>query len=122
MSSRTRSHGGLPGESAKSTPHDTGLAAIWINEPGRSRIAPSWPAAQFLGSSRRAPDHEPGLPLPSLARTRHHIRVVGRVLLVNCDAVTVWSTVNGAANESVLSTWMVYVAAPLTSLQSKVIV
>src|SRR5262245_62066260 len=107
MSSRTCSHGGLPGESAKSTPHDTGLAAIWIDEPGRSRIAPSWPVGQFLSSNRLAPDQEPGLPLASLARTRHHIRVVGSVLLVNCDAVTVWSTVNGAANVSELSTWMV---------------
>jgi hypothetical protein len=60
-----------------------------------------------LSSKRLAPDQVPGLPLPSLARTRHHIRVVGSVPVVNCEAVTVWSTVNGAANVSVVSTWMV---------------
>jgi hypothetical protein len=33
------------------------------------------------------------------ARTRHHIVLVGSTLVLNCDAVTVWFTINGLGNE-----------------------
>jgi hypothetical protein len=38
-----------------------------------------------------------------LARTRHHIRVVGSVLEVYCETLIVWFTVNGAEKLSVSS-------------------
>jgi hypothetical protein len=37
------------------------------------------------------------------ARTRHHILVVGSVLVVNCDVVVVWRTVSGAEKVWLLS-------------------
>jgi hypothetical protein len=41
------------------------------------------------------------------------------VLVENFEAVVVWLTVSGAEKVSALSIWIVYVAAPVTSLQSK---
>src|SRR5215213_6534339 len=38
-------------------------------------------------SKRLAGDQLPGVPEAELARTRHHILVVGRVLVVNCETV-----------------------------------
>ena len=43
---------------------------------------------QFFTSNRRAADQVPALPEALFARARHHIVSVGRVLLLNCDAVT----------------------------------
>jgi hypothetical protein len=60
-----------------------------------------------LTSKRRIEDHEPGLPAASLARARHHIVAVGSVLVVNCEAVTVWFTVSGAVNLSEVAIWIV---------------
>jgi uncharacterized membrane protein YgcG len=67
-------------------------------------------------------DHVPAMPDASFARTRNHILVVGRAPVAYCDAVVVWFTTNGAANVCELSIWIEYVAAPATSVQSKVIV
>src|SRR6185436_6482212 len=52
---------------------------------------------------------------------RHHIRGVGSVVVENCDVGTVASIVNGAEKLWLSSTWIVYDAAPVTSLQSNVI-
>jgi len=62
----------------------------------------------------------PGLPEASFARARNHMVAVGRVLVANCDVVTVWLTI-GLGKLSWSSIWIVYVAAPVTSVQSKVI-
>ena len=40
-------------------------------------------------------DQLPGLPEASFARARHHMVFIGSVPLLNCDAVTVWFTMNG---------------------------
>ena len=64
-------------------------------------------------------DQLPGLPEASLARARNHMVAVGRVLVANCDVVTVWLTV-GLEKLSWSSIWIVYVAAPVTSVQSNV--
>jgi hypothetical protein len=42
-----------------------------------------------------------------LARTRHHIRVVGSVLVEYCEGVSVCARVSGAVNDSLLSIWRV---------------
>jgi hypothetical protein len=47
---------------------------------------------QFFTSNRRAADQVPGVPDALFARARHHMVTVGRVLLLNCDAVTFWLT------------------------------
>ena len=52
-------------------------------------------------------DQLPGLPEASFARARHHIVFIGRVLVLNCDAVTVWFTMKGEGNVSASSIWMV---------------
>ena len=38
----------------------------------------------------------PGAPAASLARTRHHMRVVGSVLVEKLETLTVWLSVSGA--------------------------
>lgn len=43
-------------------------------------------------------DQLPALPDASFARARHHIVFIGSVLLLNCDAVTVWFTMSGEGN------------------------
>ena len=48
-------------------------------------------------------DHAP----PSFARTRHHIRLVGSVLVVNCEPATVSLAVSGAENDWESSIWIV---------------
>ena len=68
---------------------------------------------------RRTEDQAPGAPDALLARTRHHILAAGSVLVENWDAVVVWLTVSGAEKFSAVSIWIVYVAAPVTLLQSK---
>ena len=52
-------------------------------------------------------DQLPGLPEASFARARHHMVFIGSVLLLNCDAVTVWFAMNGDANVFESSIWMV---------------
>ena len=42
-----------------------------------------------------------------LARTRHHIVLVGSVLVENCDTVTVWVRISGAGKEFESSICMV---------------
>ena len=44
-------------------------------------------------------DHVPGLPDASLPCARHHILNVGNVLVLNCEAVTLWFTIQGEGNE-----------------------
>ena len=64
-------------------------------------------ADQFFTSNRRTEDQLPGLPDASLARTRHHIVKVGRVLVVNCEVVTDWFTIKGEGKELLSSIWIV---------------
>ena len=54
-------------------------------------------------SKRLADDQLPGVPEAELARTRHHILVVGSVLVVNCETVVFWLTNCGAEKELLLS-------------------
>ena len=63
--------------------------------------------SQSFNSNRPTADHAPAAPVELFARTRHHILVVGSVLVVNRETATGWSTVNGAENVSVLSIWIV---------------
>jgi hypothetical protein len=68
------------------------------------------PAALKLGrycftSKRLADDQLPGVPEAELARTRHHILVVGRVV-VNCETVVFWFT-KGELKVSESSIWIV---------------
>ena len=58
-------------------------------------------------SKRLAADQLPAAPEDELARTRHHIVVVGSVPVVNCETVVVWFTICGVANELSLSIWIV---------------
>jgi len=58
-------------------------------------------------SKRLIDDQLPGVPEEELARTRYHIRVVGSVLVVNCETVVFWFTTCGEANDSSLSIWIV---------------
>jgi hypothetical protein len=53
-------------------------------------------------SKRLAGDQLLDVPEAELARTRHHILVVGSVLVVNCETVVFWLT-TGVANDSSLS-------------------
>ena len=63
-------------------------------------------SARYCFSSKRlADDQLPGVPELELARTRHHILVVGRVV-VNCETVVVWFT-NGELKVSESSIWIV---------------
>ena len=59
-----------------------------------------------MTSNLRADDQAPGVPEASTARTLHHMRVVGSVLVEYVDAETVWLTVG---EEKLLwsSIWMV---------------
>ena len=54
---------------------------------------------QFFTSKRRTADHDPGAPEGSFALTRHHMVVVGSVLVVNCETATVWLRVSGTVKE-----------------------
>ena len=54
-------------------------------------------------SKRLIDDQLPAVPEAEFARTRHHILVVGSVLVVNCEAVVFWFTTCGVANDSSLS-------------------
>jgi hypothetical protein len=58
-------------------------------------------------SKRLLGDQLPGVPEEELARTRHHILVVGKVLVVNCEIVVFWFTTCGVAKVSSLSIWIV---------------
>ena len=58
-------------------------------------------------SKRLAGDQLPGVPEAELARTRHHILVVGSVLVVNCEVVVFRFTTCGVAKDSSLSIWIV---------------
>jgi hypothetical protein len=62
---------------------------------------------QFLISKRLLDDHAPAAPAELVARARHDILVVGNVPVVNCETLTVCSTVNGAAKLLELSLWIV---------------
>jgi hypothetical protein len=57
-------------------------------------------------SKRLADDQLPGVPEVELARTRHHILVVGRVV-VNCETLVFWFTTCGALKLSESSIWIV---------------
>ena len=57
-------------------------------------------------SKRLADDQLPGVPEDELARTRHHILIVGSVLVVNCETVVFWFT-NGELKVSESSIWIV---------------
>ena len=48
-----------------------------------------------MTSKRRTLDQLPGDPEGVLARTRYHMVRVGKVLVVNCEAVTVWVRTRG---------------------------
>ena len=52
------------------------------------------PAVSYFTSNLRAADQLPGEPELSLARTRHHMRVLGSVLVVNCETDSVWVAVS----------------------------
>jgi hypothetical protein len=58
-------------------------------------------------SKRLTDDQLPGVPEAEFARTRHHILVVGSVLVVNCEAVVFRFTTCGVAKDSSLSIWIV---------------
>lgn len=60
---------------------------------------------RYFTSNRRADDQAPGAPDASTARTLHHIRVAGSVLVENVEAETVWFTV-GEENVFWLAIWM----------------
>jgi hypothetical protein len=62
---------------------------------------------QSFTSKRRTADHAPAIPPASFARIRHHMRIVGSVLVVNCEVLTVLSIVIGAENVSASSIWIV---------------
>ena len=53
-----------------------------------ARLTSAEQSRQFLTSNRRVADQLPALPDELIARARHHMVSVGRVLLLNCDAVT----------------------------------
>lgn len=63
-----------------------GAGPSWCREELLNQSPPSM--HQFLTSKRRIDDQMPGLPDASLARTRHHIRFVGSVLVLNCETAT----------------------------------
>lgn len=58
-------------------------------------------------SNRLAADQLPGVPEDELARTRHHILVVGSVLVVKSEAVVSAFTTSGVVNVSESSIWIV---------------
>jgi hypothetical protein len=58
-------------------------------------------------SKRLAGDQLPGVPEEELARTRHHILIVGSVLVVNCETVVFWLTTSGEPKVSESSIWIV---------------
>lgn len=61
---------------------------------------------QFYFTSNLLPDEKtPGVPEASTARTLHHMRVVGRVLVEYVEAETVWLIV-GEEKSLWSSTWM----------------
>ena len=62
--------------------------------------------AQLLTSNLLTADHAPVVPEVSLARTRHHMRVVGSVLVAKVEAVTVGPAI-GEGKVSWSSIWMV---------------
>jgi hypothetical protein len=57
----------------------------------------------YLTSNRRVDDHGP----PSFARTRHHSRRVGSVLVAYADGATVAPTITGDENDYESSVWIV---------------
>ena len=68
--------------------------------------------------NERTLDQSPGLPPASFARTRQNRVALGSDAVASCEGVTVWlSTVEEKLLEAL--TWIVYEAAPATSLQSK---
>ena len=58
-------------------------------------------------SKRLADDQVPAVPEAELARTRHHILVVGSVLVVNCDVLVFTFTTSGVLKVSESSIWIV---------------
>jgi len=76
--------------------------------------------AAACGVKLRTEENAPVVPAALTPRTRHQSRRLGSEPAVNCDAVTVWLTTNGAENVLESSTWRMYDAAPETSLQSSV--
>ena len=71
----------------------------------RSRQQNVTRSGRYFTSNRRADDHAPATPEASIARTLHHMRVVGSVLVEKVDAVTVWLTI-GEAKVLSSSIWM----------------
>jgi hypothetical protein len=76
--------------------------------------------AEACGVKLRVEENGPFVPAALTARTRHQSWRLGRVPAVNCDAVTVVLITNGEDMVLESSIWMLYDAAPVTSLQSKV--
>jgi len=76
--------------------------------------------ATACGVKLRTEEKELVVPAALTARTRHQCWRLASVPAVNCDAVTVWLTTNGAEKVLELSTWRLYDAAPVTSFQSRV--
>jgi hypothetical protein len=54
---------------------------------------------QFFTSKRRMDDQAPGFPEASLARTRHHIVSVGKVLVLNWETVVFCWRIKGEGKE-----------------------
>ena len=91
-----------------------GLDESWCSAPSEPpwwRSPSGGPAAVPCGShftsNRRTLDHGPAAPDGELARTRHHMRRAGSVLVVKSEPLTVSVATAGAENLSSSSIWIV---------------
>jgi hypothetical protein len=83
------------------------IARALVESPGSSLpIMPVASMCHCFTSKRLLDDQLPGVPEAELARTRHHILIVGSVLVVNCDAV-VFAFTSGEEKVSASSIWIV---------------
>ena len=79
-----------------------------MSENDESRGVASWAATAggYVTSNLRADDHAPAVSDASLARTRHHMRVTGSVLVEYVEADVDWLTI-GDEKVSWSSIWIV---------------
>ena len=63
-------------------------------------------AMLYFSSNLRTVDHAPAVPSDAMARTLHHIVVVGNAEIDTCETVTVRFDTSGDGNVSLFPIWM----------------
>ena len=102
----------LTSHAQKVARYGSGLWHSWMRK-GSRHACTAPPGVQIhtngycFTSNRRTTDQAPAVPSAPIARTRHHIVLVGSVDVESCDADTDCSSTSGVLKVSELSIWIV---------------